>query len=135
MSEKLNPVKALDAIISPDIIVELDSGEKVSIKPISISTLAVLDSIGSPILNNENANMLNMISTIYICMNGYKAAFTDKSILEEALEYFDKLSLTNSDFEKLRVAIMAQFAKILKIQPELSSKKKLKQTVIQGKDS
>jgi hypothetical protein len=120
---KLNPKKALDAIISKDIIVETTSGP-ITIKPISISTIAVLDSIGSPILNESNdANMINMMSTLYICLNGYKAAFTSKTILEDALEYFDKLNLTNEDFDKIREAVLRQFEKVLNIQPQQSEKK------------
>lgn len=121
--EKLNPKKALDAIISQDIPVKLDNGESIIIKPISISTLAVLDSIGSPILNGENANMLNILSTLYICINGYKAAYTSVSILEDALEYFDKNSFTNNDIERIKDAVLIQFQKLLNIQPEQSDKK------------
>lgn len=122
--EKLNPRKALDAIISQEIPVELTNGETINIKPISISTLAVLDSIGSPIVTGENVSMLNFITTLYICINGYKAAFTTKPILEDALDYFDKLNITNEDFDKLRTAILIQFQKVINIQPEQSSKKK-----------
>lgn len=121
--EKLNPKKALDAIISQDIPVKLDNGESIIIKPISISTLAVLDSIGSPILNGENASMLNILSTLYICINGYKAAYTSVSILEDALEYFDKNSFTNNDIENIKNAVLIQFQKLLNIQPEQSDKK------------
>lgn len=125
MSEKLNPIKALDAIISQDIPVELENGSQVVVKPISIATLAVLDSIGSPILHSDqNSTILNMMTTLYVCLNGYKSAFTTKSILEEALEYFDKSGFTNNDFDNVREAVLRQFEKVLRIQPEQSDKKK-----------
>lgn len=125
MSDKLNPLKSLDAIISADIPVDLENGSQFVVKPISISTLAVLDSIGSPILHNDqNMNMMNMMTTLYICLVGYRAAFTTKSILEEALDYFDKSGFTNADFDKLREAVLIQFEKVLNIQPEQSDKKK-----------
>lgn len=124
MSEKLNPLKALDAIISQDIPIDLENGSQIVVRPISISTLAVLDSIGSPMLHSDqNSNMMNMMTTLYICLNGYKAAFTTKSILEEALEYFDKSGFTNNDFDSIREAVLRQFEKVLNIQPEQSDKK------------
>lgn len=124
MSKKLNPTKALDAIISQEIPIELENGNVIMVKPISISTLAVLDSIGSPMLHSDqNSNMINMMTTLYVCLNGYKSAFTTKSILEEALDYFDKSGFTNNDFDNLRVAVLRQFEKVLNIQPEQSDKK------------
>lgn len=123
-TENLNPKKALDAIISQDIPVQLTNGETLVIKPISISTLAVLDSIGSPIVTGEKLSMLNFITTLYICINGYKAAFTTNPILQDALDYFDKLNITNEDFEKLRTAVLIQFEKIINIQPEQAADKK-----------
>lgn len=125
MSEKLNPIKALDAIISQDIPIELENGSQVVVKPISIATLAVLDSIGSPMLHSDqNSTILNMMTTLYVCLNGYKSAFTTKSILEEALDYFDKSGFTNNDFDNVREAVLRQFEKVLRIQPEQSDKKK-----------
>lgn len=123
----LNPKKALDAILSPDILVNLDNGETLSVKPISISTLAVLDSISSPLLfkaSDNQTNMLDMIVTLYICLNGYKAALTTNPLIQDALEYFDNLSLTNNDYEKVYQAVLKQFEKLTNIQPDIADQKK-----------
>jgi hypothetical protein len=125
MAKKLNPVKALDAIISNDIVVKLDNNNEITVKPISISTLAILDSIDSPLLHSDKEmTMLNILPTVYVCINGYKAAFTDKSLIELALEWFDNQQFTTNDFDNNRNAILVQFNKVLNIQPEISEDKK-----------
>lgn len=125
MAKKLNPVKALDAIISNDIVVKLDNNNEITVKPISISTLAILDSIDSPLLHSDKEmTMLNILPTVYVCINGYKAAFTDKSLIELALEWFDNQQFTTNDFDNIRNAILVQFNKVLNIQPEISEDKK-----------
>jgi hypothetical protein len=125
MAKKLNPVKALDAIISNDIVVKLDNNQEITVKPISISTLAILDSIDSPLLHSDKEmTMLNILPTVYVCINGYKAAFTDKSLIELALEWFDNQQFTTNDFDNIRNAILVQFNKVLNIQPEISEDKK-----------
>jgi hypothetical protein len=125
MAKKLNPVKALDAIISNDIVVKLDNNQEITVRPISISTLAILDSIDSPLLHSDKEmTMLNILPTVYVCINGYKAAFTDKSLIELALEWFDNQQFTTNDFDNIRNAILVQFNKVLNIQPEISEDKK-----------
>jgi hypothetical protein len=125
MAKKLNPVKALDAIISNDIVAKLDNNQEITVKPISISTLAILDSIDSPLLHSDKEmTMLNILPTVYVCINGYKAAFTDKSLIELALEWFDNQQFTTNDFDNIRNAILVQFNKVLNIQPEISEDKK-----------
>ena len=125
MAKKLNPVKALDAIISNDIVVKLDNNNEITVRPISISTLAILDSIDSPLLHSDKEmTMLNILPTVYVCINGYKAAFTDKSLIELALEWFDNQQFTTNDFDNIRNAILVQFNKVLNIQPEISEDKK-----------
>lgn len=125
MAKKLNPIKALDAIISNDIVVKLDNNQEITVKPISISTLAILDSIDSPLLHSDKEmTMLNILPTVYVCINGYKAAFTDKSLIELALEWFDNQQFTTNDFDNIRNAILVQFNKVLNIQPEISEDKK-----------
>lgn len=125
MAKKLNPVKALDAIISNDIVVKLDNNNEITVRPISISTLAILDSIDSPLLHTDKEmTMLNILPTVYVCINGYKAAFTDKSLIELALEWFDNQQFTTNDFDNIRNAILVQFNKVLNIQPEISEDKK-----------
>ena len=125
MAKKLNPVKALDAIISNDIVVKLDNNNEITVRPISISTLAILDSIDSPLLHSDKEmTMLNILPTVYVCINGYKAAFTDKSLIELALEWFDNQQFTTNDFVNIRNAILVQFNKVLNIQPEISEDKK-----------
>ena len=127
MAKKLNPVKALDAIISNDIVVKLDNNNEITVRPISISTLAILDSIDSPLLHSDKEmTMLNILPTVYVCINGYKAAFTDKSLIELALEWFDNQQFTTNDFDNIRNAILVQFNKVLNIQPEISEDKKNK---------
>ena len=122
----LNPTKALEAILSPDIIVNLDNGGTLSVKPISISTLAVLDSIQSPILKptDTEPDMITMLITLYVCLNGYKVTLTTNSLMEDTLNYFDNLNITNNDYQNIYKAVLTQYAKLLNIQPEVSDKKK-----------
>lgn len=124
----MNPVKAIEAIFPGDI----DVGNGISVKPLSLAHYALLEKIHSYIIcDDHEPDSIEVLKTFYICAHDAKDVFKDLDNLGEiALEWGDKLPPYLTD--KIIEAISKQIDNMLNVSPTVDDGKK---KVTPGTDS
>lgn len=125
---KQNPDKALRAILASDTEIKLSNGNTINIKPLNISTFAMLDMIKSPILYPEDKELsiYDYFPSFYVVIVGFKEAQKKDNLYTAAFDYFDELGIKPTEIDSIKNAVLKQVYLATELSPEESTEDKKK---------